>query len=90
MCRLCHRNRHAARQSYNLPQWAAYSGSDTPEKTMSTKPTPSPDEGKRQAPDPDEEAGTNAVEHEPDPKAKPIPDGEHKYVRRSPFTTGND
>jgi hypothetical protein len=57
---------------------------------MSTKPTPSPDEGKPQAPDPDEEVGTNAVEHEPDPKAKPIPDGEHKYVRRSPFTTGND
>ena len=37
-----------------------------------------------------EEPGTNAVEHEPDPKAKPIPDGEHKYVPRSPFTHGND
>jgi hypothetical protein len=58
---------------------------------MSTKPTaPNPNEGKPQAPDPDEEAGSNAVEHEPDPNAKPIPDGEHKYVRRSPFTTGND
>jgi hypothetical protein len=58
---------------------------------MSTKPTaPNPDEVKPQAPDPDEEAGSNAVEHEPDPNAKPIPDGEHKYVRRSPFTTGND
>lgn len=38
----------------------------------------------------DEEPGSNAVEHEPDPKAKPIPDGEPKYVPRSPFTTGND
>lgn len=39
---------------------------------------------------PAEEPGTNAVEHEPDPAAKPIPDGEHKYVPRSPFTHGND
>ena len=39
---------------------------------------------------PAEEPGTNAVEHEPDPTAKPIPDGEHKYVPRSPFTHGND
>lgn len=38
----------------------------------------------------DEEPGSNAVEPEPDPKARPIPDGEHKYVRRSPYTTGND
>jgi hypothetical protein len=38
----------------------------------------------------DEEPGSNAVEHEPDPKAEPIPDGEHKYIRRSPYTTGND
>ena len=52
---------------------------------------PEPDEGKPRAPEPaDEERGSNAVEHEPDPKAKPITDGEHKYVRRSPFTTGND
>ena len=59
---------------------------------MSTKPeTPRTDERKPQAPAPaDEEPGSNAVEHEPDPNAKPIPDGEHKYVRRSPFTTGND
>ena len=43
---------------------------------------------------PDEPAheppGSNAVEHEPDPAAKPIPDGEHKYIRRSPYTAGND
>jgi hypothetical protein len=38
----------------------------------------------------DEEPGTNAIEHEPDPKAEPIPDGEHKYIRRSPYTAGND
>jgi hypothetical protein len=40
--------------------------------------------------DEDQEPGTNAVEHEPDPKAEPVPDGEHKYIRRSPFTAGND
>ena len=61
---------------------------------MSSKPTP------RQPPDratdkpasqpADEESGTNAVEHEPDPDAKPIPDGQHKYVKRSPYTAGND
>ena len=33
--------------------------------------------------------GTNAVQHRPDPKAEPIPDGEHKYVPRSPYRTGN-
>ena len=36
-----------------------------------------------------DEPGSNAVEHQPDPEAKPIPDGEHKYVPRSPYTTGN-
>jgi hypothetical protein len=36
-----------------------------------------------------DEPGTNAVEHEPDPKAEPIPDGAHKYIRRSPYTAGN-
>lgn len=38
---------------------------------------------------PGAEPGTNEVEHEPDPHAKPIPDGSQKYVPRSPFTTGN-
>lgn len=33
--------------------------------------------------------GTNAVQPRPDPKAEPIPDGEHKYVPRSPYRTGN-
>jgi len=33
--------------------------------------------------------GTNTVQHHPDPKAEPIPDGEHKYVPRSPYRTGN-
>ncbi|HET6829493.1 MAG TPA: hypothetical protein VFH35_12475 [Ramlibacter sp.] len=36
-----------------------------------------------------DEEGTNAVRHRPDPKAEPIPDGEHKYVPRSPYRTGN-
>ena len=35
------------------------------------------------------EDGTNAVQPRPDPKAEPIPDGEHKYVPRSPYRTGN-
>jgi len=35
------------------------------------------------------EEGSNAVQHQPDPKAEPIPDGEHKYVPRSPYRTGN-
>ena len=37
----------------------------------------------------EDERGTNAVEPEPDPNAEPLPDGEHKYVPRSPYTTGN-
>lgn len=52
--------------------------------------TPKPDEDKPRPPGADEEPGSNAAEHEPDPKAKPIPDGAHKYVPGSPFTTGND
>jgi murein L,D-transpeptidase YafK len=52
-----------------------------PPKTTDDKPASSPN---------DEERGTNAVEHEPDPKAQPLPDGEHKYVPKSPYTTGND
>jgi hypothetical protein len=35
------------------------------------------------------EEGTNAVRRRPDPQAEPIPDGEHKYVPRSPYRTGN-
>ena len=59
---------------------------------MSTRPQP-PEaaEDKRNPPVPgSRERGTNAVEHEPDPSADPLPDGEHKYVPRSPYTTGND
>lgn len=59
---------------------------------MSTKSAlpPSKDDAKRSQQPADEEPGSNAVEHEPDPKAEPIPDGEHKFVRRSPYTAGND
>jgi hypothetical protein len=39
---------------------------------------------------PDEDKpGTNETQHDPDPRAEPIPDGEHKYHPRSPYTTGN-
>jgi hypothetical protein len=44
--------------------------------------------GRRRPPAPEGD-GTNAVQHRPDPKAEPIPDGEHKYVPRSPYRTGN-
>jgi hypothetical protein len=58
---------------------------------MSKKPSsPEAADDARRPPEPGEEPGTNAVEHEPDPHAKPIPDGEHKYIRRSPYTSGND
>jgi hypothetical protein len=36
-----------------------------------------------------QEPGTNAVEHEPDPDAEAMPDGETRYIKRSPYTTGN-
>jgi hypothetical protein len=65
---------------------------ETPMST--TKPSSKPDgkqQDKERGPEApaDEEPGSNAVQHEPDPKAEPIPDGEHKYIRRSPYTTGN-
>ena len=34
--------------------------------------------------------GTNATQHHPDPKAKPIPGVTRKYVPRSPYGQGND
>jgi hypothetical protein len=36
-----------------------------------------------------QDEGTNATQRRPDPRAEPIPDGEHKYVPRSPYRTGN-
>lgn len=56
---------------------------------MSRKPEPPrDDDDARRPPEPaqQQEPGTNAVEHKPDPDAKPIPDGEHKYIPRSPYT----
>jgi hypothetical protein len=37
----------------------------------------------------DEDPGTNAVQHEPDPQAEALPEGDRKYHPRSPYTTGN-
>jgi hypothetical protein len=34
--------------------------------------------------------GTNEVQHEPDPSAEPVPDGEHRYVPRTGHIHGND
>ena len=57
---------------------------------MSTKPAPPPSDEQPARAQPHDEPGSNAVEHEPDPQAQPLPDGEHKFVRRSPYTAGND
>ncbi len=58
--------------------------------TTPKQPPPQADDAEQRKERPaGEEPGTNAVEHEPDPKAVPIPDGEHPYVHRSPYTTGN-
>lgn len=54
----------------------------------STKPKSQADPARARRQPPQDE-GTNAVQHRPDPKAEPIPDGEHKYVPRSPYRTGN-
>lgn len=51
-----------------------------PEATEKKKPPPTPA---------GDESGTNEVQHEPDPKAERTPDGEHKHIPRSPYTTGN-
>jgi hypothetical protein len=53
----------------------------------SSKPK-SADPNRPRRPQPEGE-GTNATQPRPDPKAEPIPDGEHKYVPRSPYRTGN-
>ena len=55
----------------------------------SSKPKPEAEASRARRRPPSGQDGTNAVEHEPDPKAEPIPDGEHKYVPRSPYRTGN-
>lgn len=55
----------------------------------SSKPKPqAPSSRSRRAPQAGEE-GTNKTQPRPDPQAEPIPDGEHKYVPRSPYRTGN-
>lgn len=59
----------------------------------SSKPKSQADPGRpRRRPQPGDEGtdpGTNSVQNRPDPQAEPIPDGEHKYVPRSPYRTGN-
>ena len=55
----------------------------------STKPKQQAEPGRPRRRPTEEGEGTNAVQHRPDPKAEPIPDGEHKYVPRSPYRTGN-
>lgn len=52
---------------------------------MSKKPTPAESDNPATARDADGEPGSNAVEHEPDPEAKPIPDGHRKYIPSSPY-----
>ena len=46
------------------------------------------DEQQRQSSPANEERGTNEVEHAPDPSADRKPETD-RYVKRSPYTTGN-
>jgi hypothetical protein len=59
---------------------------------MMSTPRPGDKEPQQSPPEaaPEEEPGTNAVQHEPDPRAEPLPDVHHKYHPRSPYTSGND
>lgn len=46
---------------------------------------------KDETPVAEDEPGTNATQHEPNPREKPIPgpDPHHKYHPSSPYTAGN-
>ncbi len=55
----------------------------------SSKPKPQAEAPRARRRQPPGGEGTNATQQRPDPKAEPIPDGEHKYVPRSPYRTGN-
>jgi hypothetical protein len=55
----------------------------------SSRPKSQPDAPRGRRSPPGAGDGSNAVQQRPDPKAEPIPDGEHKYVPRSPYRTGN-
>ena len=57
--------------------------------TPRSNPKPRPAGQGSRAPRQGTEDGTNATQRKPDPKAEPIPDGEHTYVPRSPYRTGN-
>lgn len=61
--------------------------------TPRSKPRPSqdrrPDDKQRAPAAAEEERGTNEVEREPDDRAEPLPDPQHKHIPRSPYTTGN-
>jgi len=37
----------------------------------------------------EQKPGTNETQHEPDPQAEPIPNVDHRYHPRSPYTAGN-
>lgn len=60
---------------------------------MNTRKPPPPEAAHELPPRPvpaPRERGSNEVEHEPDPAADHSPDGEQRYIRRSPYTSGND
>lgn len=56
-------------------------------RRSSSQPRPEGQDGRSRRPPGGD--GTNATRPRPDPQAEPIPDGEHKYVPRSPYRTGN-
>jgi len=55
----------------------------------SAKPKPQAQSSRARNRPPKDDQGTNITQPRPDPQAEPIPDGEHKYVPRSPYRTGN-
>ena len=57
--------------------------------TPKPQPPEAADEQQQEAPPANQERGTNEVEHEPDPSADHRPDGEQRYIKRSPYTSGN-
>jgi hypothetical protein len=57
---------------------------------MNTTPRPEVDDPGKPLPAEEEKPGTNEVQHQPNPRAEPMPDGDPKYRPSSPYTHGND
>ena len=49
-----------------------------------------PKELDKPLPPEEDKPGTNETQHQPNPRAEPIPNGDRPFHPRSPYTTGND